>query len=93
VEVKRNQAAFHIVCCTTGTKYKDLAFKKKIYEVWRLETWKQALTKEYEIQWKIQGPFIQRRFGEGVETYIFFYLSLYGGYIYSFELRFALHTM
>jgi hypothetical protein len=43
---------------------------------------KQALTKEYEIQWKIQGPFIQRRFGEGVETYIFFYLSLYGWGIY-----------
>jgi len=38
VEVKRNQASFHIVCYTTGTKYKDLAFKKNVYEVWRLET-------------------------------------------------------
>jgi hypothetical protein len=28
VEVKRNQASFHIVCYTTGTKYKDLALKK-----------------------------------------------------------------
>ncbi len=93
VEVKRNQASFYIVCYTTGTKYKNVAFKKNICEVWWLENPKWVFRQSTKSNWKIQGPFIQRRFGEGVETYFSFHLSLCPGYIYSSKLRCTLHTI